>query len=78
MVQWLEDGVRVLSTRGVNRAFGSKTEGTVKQGKIGARNLPAILAPDNVKPFISEEIMARAMNPIEYRPKHGRQNRFWI
>lgn len=72
----LENGTRVLSTRGVNRAFGRKTEGTVKTGKIGARNLPAILGTEGVKPFISNELMARALEPYEYHPLHGGRTAF--
>lgn len=67
----LEGGIRVLSTRGVNRALGSRTEGTPKGGKIGARNLPAVLASESVKPFISNDLMARAQEPYEFTPLHG-------
>lgn len=72
----LENGVRVLSTRGVNRALGSKTEGTPKGGKIGARHLPAILASEAIKPFVSNELVARAVEPYEYTPLHGGRTAF--
>src|SRR2546423_4116608 len=67
----LEDGTRVLSTRGINRALGSTTTGTPKTEKIGARQLPYILASDALKPYLNNELVARLMYPREYRPQHG-------
>lgn len=72
----LEDGTRVFSTRGINRALGSTTTGTPKTEKIGARQLPYILASDALKPYISEELMARLNFPKEYRPKRGGRTAF--
>src|ERR1700720_482322 len=40
----LEDGTRIFSTRGVNRALGSKQTGTPERGRSGAPKLPSILA----------------------------------
>ena len=67
----LEDGTRILSTRGINRALGSTTTGTPRKDKIGARQLPYILASDAVKPYLSNDLLARLTYPREYRPKHG-------
>jgi hypothetical protein len=67
----LEDGTRILSTRGINRALGSTTTGTPKGEKTGARQLPYILASDTLKPFLNNELLARLMFPREYRPMHG-------
>lgn len=72
----LEDGTRILSTRGINRALGSTTTGTPKGGKIGARQLPYILASDALKPYLNNELIARLMYPREYRPKHGGRTAF--
>ena len=72
----LENGVRVLSTRGVNRALGSRTSGTPKGEKIGARHLPAILASESIKPFVSNDLMVRALEPYEYKPLHGGRTAF--
>ncbi len=67
----LEDGTRIFSTRGVNRVLGSTTTGASKHKESGARQLPYILASDAVRPFISNELMARLSFPREYQPKHG-------
>lgn len=67
----LEDGTRIISTRGINRALGSTTTGTPRNDKIGARQLPYILASDKLKPYLTNELIARLMYPREYRPKHG-------
>lgn len=55
----LEDGTRVISQRGLNRAL-EVTEGG------GARNLPRFLYLKPLEPFISAELRARVTNPIEY------------
>jgi len=76
----LEGGIRVFSTRGINRAMGSKTTGTRKGGQIGeaigAPQLPAVLMGASVKPFISSELMVRLISPVQYRPKHGGRTAF--
>lgn len=63
----LDDGTRIFSRRGVGRAFGSKQTGI----SIGALEIPPFLGSQAILPFISEDLMARLMNPIEYVPKHG-------
>jgi len=67
----LSNGDRVLSTRGVNRAMGTKTTGTPRGGKEGARHLPYFLASKGLKPFISDELRMRVMNPIRYKQLQG-------
>lgn len=66
----LEGGIRVFSTRGFTRAMGGKQQGT-KGSSTGAPQLPAFLLSNNIKPFISGELMARLITPIEYQPNHG-------
>lgn len=73
----LEDGMRVISTRGINRTLGSTTTGTPRNNsKFGARQLPHILASEAVKSRIPSELMARVMYPREYRPKRGGRTAF--
>jgi hypothetical protein len=72
----LEDGTRIFSTRGVNRALGSKQTGTPDRGRRGAPRLPSVLASESVLPFISNDLMARLNFPREYRPKHGGRTAF--
>lgn len=73
----LEDGTRVISTRGINRTLGSTTTGTPRnEPKSGARQLPYILASEAVKSRIDSELMARLMYPREYRPKRGGRTAF--
>jgi hypothetical protein len=72
----LEDGTRIFSTRGVNRALGSKQTGTPKRRTASATKLPSILASESVLPFISSDLMARLNFPREYRPKHGGRTAF--
>ena len=67
----LEGGIRVLSTRGFNRAMGARTQGTPKGGRTGARHLPAFMASKNLESFISEDLRSRVMSPIKYRPIRG-------
>jgi hypothetical protein len=64
--------MRVLSTRGVTRALGGKRTGTV----VGAPKLPPFLASNAIKPFISDDLMARLNSPVEYAPRHGGRTAF--
>ena len=64
--------LRVLSTRGVTRAIGGKKTGTV----VGAPKLPPFLASNAIKPFISDELMARLNSPVEYAPLRGGRSAF--
>jgi hypothetical protein len=60
----LEDEIRVISQRGINKAL-QITEGG------GARNLPRFLYLKALTPFISKELRVRVTNPIEYRTLDG-------
>jgi P63C domain-containing protein len=69
----LDNGVRVFSTRGINRAMGSRKTG---KPESGAPQLPAFLAAASLKPFISDELAVRLVSPLQYRPKHGGRTAF--
>lgn len=71
----LNNGDRVLSTRGVSRAFGSMKTGT-NNTRTGAPQPPPFLASQAIKPFISEELMALLERPIIYHPKVGGRTAF--
>lgn len=60
----LEDETRVISQRAINRSL------EIGEGG-GARNLPRFLYLKALKPHISEELLARVKNPIEYRTLSG-------
>lgn len=66
----LDNGKRVLSARGVSRAFGSKKTGT-NSTRTGAPQPPPFLASAAIKPFLSNELIVLLNSPIEYRPKVG-------
>ncbi|HEY4761542.1 MAG TPA: P63C domain-containing protein [Thermoguttaceae bacterium] len=72
----LEDGTRVLSTRGVSKAIGSRRTGTPESSGIGAPNIPSFLASKSISSFISNELMVRLNSPIPYRAKHGGRTAF--
>ena len=65
----LTDGRRMLSTR-ITTALGSRS-GASKRLKRAAQQdgapLPIFLAPSNIKPFISRELMAGLLEPEKYR-----------
>lgn len=67
----LDNGKRVLSTRGVSRSFGSRKTGTDATG-TGAPQPPPFLTSQAIKPFLSEELIALLNSPIEYKPQKGR------
>jgi hypothetical protein len=67
----LGDGTRVLSMRGVSRAFGSRRTGIAETSEIGAPNIPPFLASKAISPFIPNDLMARLNSPILYQPRHG-------
>jgi P63C domain len=71
----LDNELRVLSTRGVTRAFGGRTTGAAKQTD-GARQMPPFLASGALRPFISNDLMARVISPVEFRPIHGGRTAF--
>lgn len=57
--------IRVVTLRGLNTAF----TGTFGGG-VGVRKMPRFLNAKELKPFISAELMACVLNPIEFIPKH--------
>lgn len=59
----LEDGTRVLSQRGINKAFG-RPEG-------GAQKMPRFLSLNVLKPFISKDLTSRVSSHILVAPPHG-------
>lgn len=73
----LDDGSRVLSSRGINFAFSGSTGGGLSNpSPDGARNLPRILSTKSIKPLISSEFSARLLEPKEFRPLHGGRSAF--
>lgn len=66
----LDDGRRILSETGVTLALGSRSGGSKRLKKVqeseGAQ-VPVFLAPNNIKPFVSSELMEGALRPIVYR-----------
>jgi len=62
---------RVLSEHGVTSAMRSRSGGSKRSKKIdlekGRAPLPVFMAPNNLKPFISEELRIGLLNPIKYR-----------
>lgn len=63
----LADGRRVLSQRGVDKALGRKAGGADWRRKEAAGELPVFLGPQNIKPFISDELALLVSKPILYR-----------
>lgn len=59
----LEDGTRVLSQRGVNKAL-NRPEG-------GAGNLPSFIGLKSLNPFIPNDFIARVSEPIIFVPPRG-------
>jgi hypothetical protein len=73
----LEDGSRVLSSRGVNFVFSGTTGGGINNPATdGARNLPRILSTKSIKSLIPEDLKARLLEPKEFRPLHGGRTAF--
>ncbi|HEV2989435.1 MAG TPA: P63C domain-containing protein [Candidatus Angelobacter sp.] len=72
----LDNGTRVFSARGVTRAMGGKQTGKASNSVDGALPFPSFLAADNIKGFIDNDLMARLISPIHYRPKHGGRSAF--
>jgi len=59
----LEDGSRIISQTGLLKAFGRAQEGR----KNNKGNLPVLLAPKNLRPFIDKDLMGRATSLITYK-----------
>jgi hypothetical protein len=66
----LSNGMRVLSTRGFSRAFGSRKTGTNNTG-TGAPQPPPFLASKSLLPFIPEHLIVLLNSPVVYLPKVG-------
>ncbi len=71
----LDDGRRVLSQRGVNKALGRKHGGAIfrmaqSQSEAGG-HLPIFLTGRSIKPFISDELRLVASQPILYDAAPG-------
>jgi hypothetical protein len=69
----LENGVRVLSERGVSRALGSKRGGSHWKRRReaageGGAELPVYISANNLKPFITYDLALALSKPILYRP----------
>lgn len=65
----LEDGKRVISERAMLRALGRASAGgqTYQRRRLGpADQLPIYLAPINLRPFVSEELLAPTSKPVAY------------
>lgn len=65
----LEDGRRVISQRGMNAALKRAEAGSISRRKPVAEtegNLPSFLYPSNIRPFISAELSAATVTPIEF------------
>lgn len=72
----LEDGIRVLSERGVMSALGVARSGFAhnrvkEEAEEGGAALPLFLAPAILKPFIDLELASVLSEPIWYRPESG-------
>ena len=70
----LEDGTRVLSERGVHKAFGSKRGGSHWQrvkANPGGAELPSFLSANNLSAYVSNELRSALISPIKYTTAHG-------
>lgn len=70
----LADGTRVLSERGVTKAFGAKRAGShwlrKRTAPIG-ESLPVFASAGNLEPFISASLKRALTTPIRYRGTQG-------
>lgn len=62
----LENGDRLLSTRGVMKSLGRRWRGR----KYPGTKLPVFLEANNLKPFIDNDLAA-VLSPVEFRPMTG-------
>jgi hypothetical protein len=69
----LENGARVLSQRTFTKALGAPSGGGAfkRRAEEGVADLPIFVAYERLNPFISEDLRASLISPIEYIPKHG-------
>jgi hypothetical protein len=64
----LDGGTRILSQRGINEALGITHGGGVPDGGL---RTPRLIRLDALKPFISNDLTAGLLEPIEFAPPHG-------
>jgi len=76
----LDNGKRVLSQRGISSALGRARGGLRHSASPteGGEQMPGFLAANNLKPFISKELMAAITEPELYLPKHGGRSAFGL
>lgn len=70
----LENGVRVISERGVMRQLGTQRGGPAFRAATlddGGVRLPMYLALRSLRPFIGNELAEVLVQPVLYRPLHG-------
>lgn len=70
----LEDGRRVISQRGMNAALKRAESGSISRRRPvddDSVNLPSFLYPNNIRPFVSAELIQSATNPIEFKLPGG-------
>lgn len=66
----LDNGMRVISKRGMQRAMGSKKTGVNETGE-SAPQVPAFIAAKNAFAFVPDDLLVRLNNPIQYRHRRG-------
>ncbi len=64
----LEDNTRVLAMTGMLKAMNMSLGGSAKSGQD---RLSRFANTKGIKPFISNDLMARITNPIKFKPLHG-------
>jgi hypothetical protein len=70
----LDNGERVIADRTLAKTLGIKGAGAYWQKKKGAEKgalLPEYISAKYLQPFITDEIRAKAMDSITYKPKTG-------
>ena len=64
----LENGLCILSQRGLNDAMGVTQGGGVPDGGL---RTPRFIRLEALKPYISNDLTAALLEPIEFAPLHG-------
>lgn len=64
----LSNGMRVISSSGLTRAFGSGAKG--RRAGAGEEHLPLVAAA-NLRPFIKPDLLEKLRSPVEYRAMRG-------
>jgi hypothetical protein len=66
----LSDGRRVITEHGITQALGSRSGASKRIKKASATSgppLPIFLAPSNLRPFVTDELVAGPLQPVHYR-----------